>query len=130
VGIYFRQDDLKTAQFLETRLGGRSGFAHSKTEHDGSVSTGESEQKIPVMTAQYIMYDMPDNEILGFWGKRPFLAKRIPIRNESIERTNKPTEAPIVHLFSAVSSFPETAKAEPLSLWRTDPALLRHSHPQ
>ena len=52
--VYFRQDDLRTAQFLETRCGGKSGFAHSKTEHEGSVSTGESEQKIPVITAQYI----------------------------------------------------------------------------
>jgi len=128
--IYFRQDDLRTAQFLETRCGSKSGFAHSKTEHEQGVSKGESEQKIAVITAQYIMYDMPDDEILGFWGKRPFLAKRIPIRNESIERTNKPAEAPIVHLLPSVSSFPESAKAESLSLWRTDPALLRHCHPQ
>jgi type IV secretory pathway TraG/TraD family ATPase VirD4 len=45
--IYFRQDDLETAQYLETRCGSKSGFAHSKTEHEGSTSTGESEQKIP-----------------------------------------------------------------------------------
>src|SRR2546430_3268070 len=42
--IYHRQDDLETAQHLETRCGGKSGFAHSKTEHEGGVSTGESEQ--------------------------------------------------------------------------------------
>src|SRR5262245_50547947 len=42
--IYFRQDDLETAQYLEKRCGSTSGFAHAKTEHDGSVSTGESEQ--------------------------------------------------------------------------------------
>jgi len=75
--IYFRQDDLETAQYLETRCGSKSGFAHSKSEHEGSVSTGESEQKIPVITAQYIMYDMPDDEIIGFWGKRPFIGKGI-----------------------------------------------------
>ena len=76
--IYFRQDDLETAQYLETRCGSKSGFAHSKTEHEGSISTGESEQKIPLITAQYMMYDMPDDEILGFWGKRPFIGKGFP----------------------------------------------------
>jgi hypothetical protein len=60
--IYHRQDDLETAEFLEKRCGGKSGFAHSKTEHEGSVSRGESEQKIPLITAQYVMYDMPDAE--------------------------------------------------------------------
>jgi hypothetical protein len=91
---------------------------------------GESEQKIPVITAQYIMYDMPDDEILGFWGKRPFLAKRIPRRNTPLEGTNEPALAPTVRLLPILSSFPEPAKAEALSTWRTDPALLRHRHPQ
>ena len=80
--IYFRQDDLETAQYLEKRCGSQSGFAHSKTEHEGGVSTGESEQRISLISAQYIMYDMPDDEIIGFWGKRPFIAKRIPRSSE------------------------------------------------
>src|SRR5919199_3840934 len=125
--IYFRQDDLETAQFLETRCGSKSGFAHSKTEHESSVSTGESEQKISLITAQYIMYDMPDDEILGFWGKRPFLAKRIPRPPEPSER--KPAEEPALPLLPAVPSFAEPAKAELLSSWRTDPTLLRHHRP-
>jgi type IV secretory pathway TraG/TraD family ATPase VirD4 len=125
--IYFKQDDLETAQYLETRCGSKSGFAHSKTEHEGSVSTGESEQKIPVITAQYIMYDMPDDEILGFWGKRPFMAKRIPRPNEPPE--SKPAEVPALRLRPATSSFTAPAKAELLSSWRTDPTLLRHHRP-
>ena len=124
--VYFRQDDLRTAQFLETRCGGKSGFAHSKTEHEGSVSTGESEQKIPVITAQYIMYDMPDDEILGFWGKRPFLAKRIPRRNEPAESKSKPDEAPADRLLPASSLVSEPEKVEAPSSWRTDPALFTH----
>jgi type IV secretion system protein VirD4 len=124
--IYFRQDDLETAQYLETRCGSKSGFAHSKTEHEGGISTGESEQKIPVITAQYIMYDMPDDEILGFWGKRPFLAKRIPRPNEPQESNSNPAEVPALRLLPAVSSFPEPAKANLLPSWRTDPTLLRH----
>ena len=127
--IYFRQDDLETAQFLETRCGATSGFAHSKTEHEHSVSTGESEQKISLITAQYIMYDMPDDEIICFWGKRPFVAKRMPRRNNPIEG-HKPAEVSTVHLPAIVSSFSEPARAEAASPWRTDPALLRHRHPR
>ena len=125
--IYFRQDDLETAQYLETRCGSKSGFAHSKTEHEGSVSTGESEQKIPLLTAQYIMYDMPDEEILGFWGKRPFLAKRIPRLTTPPER--KPSAEPAMKLPPAVSSLGAPAHTEGIPPWRTDTTLLRHWQP-
>lgn len=77
--IYYRQDDLDTAKYLEERCGYKSGFAHSKTEHEGGTSKGESEQKIPLVTAQYVMYEMPDFEIIGFHGGvLPFMAKGIP----------------------------------------------------
>jgi len=122
--IYHRQDDLETAQYLENRLGSKSGFAHSKTEHEGHVSSGESEQKIPLLTEQYIMYDMPDDEIICFWGKRPFLAKRIPRPNIPPER--KPSAEPVMRQLPAVSSVAEPAQAELHSSWRTDPTLLRH----
>jgi type IV secretory pathway TraG/TraD family ATPase VirD4 len=127
--IYFRQSDLVTAQHLETRCGGKSGFAHSKTEHEGSISTGESEQKIPLRTAQYFMYDMPDDEIIGFWGKRPFVAKRIPRHVDQAASNSKPAEVSSERLLPAVSLFAEPAKAEAPFSWRTDPALLRFSQP-
>jgi type IV secretion system protein VirD4 len=122
--IYFRQDDLETAQYLEKRCGSKSGFAHSKTEHEGVVSTGESEQRMPLISAQYIMYDMPDEEILGFWGKRPFIAKRIPRLTASL--ASNPAEVPAMRQLPALTSFAEPAKATLLSSWRTDPTLLRH----
>ena len=122
--IYHKQDDLETAQYLETRLGSKSGFAHSKTEHEGSISTGESEQKIPVITAQYIMYDMPDDEIIGFWGKRPFIAKRFPYTKEDEE--SKAPDASAMRLHEAVSTATKPVEAEGHTSWRTDPALLRH----
>jgi type IV secretory pathway TraG/TraD family ATPase VirD4 len=119
--IYHRQDDLETAEHLEKRCGGKSGFAHSKTEHEGSVSRGESEQKIPLITAQYVMYDMPDDEILGFWGKRPFLAKRIP---------KEPDVSTSAETF-VLPTLPDSllTQPEPLPSWREDPALVRHSQP-
>ena len=128
--IYFRQEDLETAQYLETRLGSKSGFAHSKTEHEGSISTGESEQKIPLMTAQYIMYDMPDEEIIGFWGKRPFIGRRIPRPTEPESTDSTPAEVPEMRLLPAVSSYAEPSNAAFPSSWRTDPTLLRHWQPR
>jgi hypothetical protein len=69
-------------------------------------------------------YDMPDDEILGFWGKRPFLAKRIPRPTEPPK--SKPAEVPAKRLLPAISSFAEAPTAELLSSWRMDPTLLRH----
>jgi len=70
-----------------------------------------------------IMYDMPDEEILGFWGKRPFLAKRITRPNQPTGR--KITEEPAVRLLPVASSFAEPAKTERLSSWRMDHNRLR-----
>jgi type IV secretory pathway TraG/TraD family ATPase VirD4 len=123
--LYHKQDDLETAQHLEIRCGSKSGFAHSKTEYEESISRGESEQKIPLITAQYIMYDMPDDEILGFWGKRPFLAKRCPYAFDDEER--KAPEVSRMRLLPVVSTLPEPTETEGHSSWRTDPSLLRHN---
>jgi hypothetical protein len=82
---------------------------------------------MPLISAQYIMYDMPEDEIIGFWGKRPFIAKRIPRPTESLERN--PAEAPAMRQLPALTSFAEPAKAARLSSWRTDPTLLRHHRP-
>jgi type IV secretory pathway TraG/TraD family ATPase VirD4 len=123
--IYHRQDDLETALYLEKRCGGKSGFAHSKTEHEGSVSTGESEQKIPIITAQYIMYDMPDDEILGFWGKRPFLAKRFPKEPEA----STPAKALVLPPLTEGLTESDPATPARLPSWHTDPSLMRHSQP-
>jgi type IV secretory pathway TraG/TraD family ATPase VirD4 len=125
--IYFRQDDLETAQFLETRLGSISGFAHSKTEHEGSISTGESEQKIPLRTAQYIMYDMPDDEIIGFWGKRPFIGKGIPRPTD--HQVSEPIKLPALLPVTETSSETPQPQTEPILSWHGDPALLRHWSP-
>jgi type IV secretory pathway TraG/TraD family ATPase VirD4 len=127
--IYYHQDDLETALYLEKRCGFKSGFAHSKTEHKGgSISTGESEQKLQLITAQYIMYDMPDDEIIGFWGKRPFIGKGIPRPKEHKDKA--PLKLPVL------SSRRETVPESPLpppeirSSWHADPKLFRHWQPR
>ena len=78
--IFYRPADHETAEYLEKSLGYKSGFAHSKTDHEGGVSKGESEQRIPLMTAQEIKL-LGDDEIIGFRsGFRPFRAKRMDWR--------------------------------------------------
>ena len=72
------------------------------------------------------MYDMPEDEILGFWGKRPFLANRIPRRTEPPE--SKPVEFPASQQLPAESSFEEPETPQLHSSWRTDPTLLRYSY--
>jgi type IV secretory pathway TraG/TraD family ATPase VirD4 len=119
--IYFKQEDLETSQYLETRCGSKSGFAHSKTEHEGYISTGENEHKIPLITAQYIMYDMPDDEILGFWGKRPFIAKAIPFPQN--HKDPEPLKLPALRSVIEISSETPPPHPEPLASWHDDPAL-------
>jgi type IV secretory pathway TraG/TraD family ATPase VirD4 len=54
--LYFRPDDLPTAEFLERRFGKRSRFATSHTRYvDKEGSEGYSEQSVALMTAQEIM---------------------------------------------------------------------------
>jgi type IV secretory pathway TraG/TraD family ATPase VirD4 len=43
--------DYETAVFIEKILGFKSDFARSKNEHEGGMSTGENEQRIPLMPA-------------------------------------------------------------------------------
>jgi type IV secretory pathway TraG/TraD family ATPase VirD4 len=125
--IYFKQEDLETAQFLEIRAGSKSGFAHSKTEYEDHVSTGESEHKIPLITAQYVMYDMPDDEILGFWGKRPFIGKALPIPEELKHRTPMMLPAlPPVTKMSPDTLLPQT---EPVPSWHDDQTLFDRQQP-
>jgi type IV secretory pathway TraG/TraD family ATPase VirD4 len=123
--IYYRQDDLETALYLEKRCGYTSGFALSKTETEGgSISTGESEQKMPLITAQYIMYDMPDDEIIGFWGKRPFIGKGIP-RPTAYQEAEQ-VQLPALTSAADTTSVPPAPEPETLSSWHADPTLLRH----
>jgi type IV secretory pathway TraG/TraD family ATPase VirD4 len=52
--LYYRQASQETAEYLQKSLDYKSGFAHSKTDHEGAISKGESEREIPLMSAQEI----------------------------------------------------------------------------
>ena len=48
--LYYRPNDIATAQYLEQRLGSRSAYAHATTTHEGQeISQGLSERPIPLL---------------------------------------------------------------------------------
>src|SRR6266478_1121812 len=81
VSAYFTKFHKQSRQFRATFkqkwLGDTSGFAHSETDHEGTISKGSSEQRIALMTAQEIK-QLADDEIIG-WHRNlpPFRAKRM-----------------------------------------------------
>jgi type IV secretion system protein VirD4 len=81
--IRFVPADKETAKDIEEDLYYKSGFAHSKTEHEGSTSSGENEQRIPVLSAHQIRFEMDIEEVIGFRAGirlRPFKARRMDWR--------------------------------------------------
>ncbi len=79
------------------------------------------------------MYDMPDDQIIGFWGKRSFIGKGIPRPKNYIEAA--PLQLP--DLASTTETVGEPAapepetppEPEPPTSWRNDPQLFRHWQP-
>src|SRR5207248_2550316 len=69
--LYHRPTDLSTAQYLELRCGKQSAYAYSITEREGTEpSEGQTEQAIPLLTAQDIL-QLSDEEIIGFHRRLP-----------------------------------------------------------
>src|SRR5207248_8572820 len=69
--LYHRPTDLSTAQYLELRCGKQSAYAYSITEREGTEpSEGQTEQAIPLLTAQDIM-QLRDEEIICFHRRLP-----------------------------------------------------------
>jgi type IV secretory pathway TraG/TraD family ATPase VirD4 len=71
-------DDLENMQHIERLLGYTSGFARSKSEHEGGgETTGESEQRIPLIPAHETDLIGETEVILKRSGIRPILAERL-----------------------------------------------------
>jgi type IV secretion system protein VirD4 len=82
--------DIATPEYIERACGYTSGFAHSKTDHETSRSTGESEQRVPLMPAHESRH-LDDGEIIGLVnGLHPFREKRLN-RYEFPELTKRGT---------------------------------------
>src|SRR5512132_1289093 len=70
-------DDYETMAHIARILGPTSGFAHSKSEHEGGVTTtGESEQKVPLIPAHETDLIDQTKVIIKRSGIRPILAER------------------------------------------------------
>jgi len=77
--IFYRpaRADIATPEFIERACGYRSGFAHSKTAHDNSTSTGESEQRVALIPGHETT-QMGPKEVIGLVnGLRPFREQRL-----------------------------------------------------
>jgi type IV secretion system protein VirD4 len=128
--LYYRQASHETATYLEGRLGRRSDFARSLTEHEGAqTSQGQSEQGVPLLTAQAIT-QLGDTELIGFHRHLPpFRATRMDWRAFSRLVSRRalapPLLAPLPSLPQALDASPAAAPRKPLASWHFDPQLFR-----
>jgi hypothetical protein len=88
--------DYATAAFIEKILGLKSVFAHSKNEHEGGVSTGENEQRIPLMPAYESGHIGKTQVLVKKDGKWPTIAERLDWRGiPELERRANMTPPPL-----------------------------------
>jgi type IV secretion system protein VirD4 len=75
--IFYRQKGT-TAKYLEEEVGYRSAYSHSQSTREGGTQTqGESEQRVPLWTANQFK-QMKDEDVIIFHHNLPaFLAKRM-----------------------------------------------------
>jgi type IV secretory pathway TraG/TraD family ATPase VirD4 len=126
-------DDFETMQHIETLLGYTSGYAHSKSEHaGGATTTGESEQKIPLIPAHETDLIGETEVIIKRSGIRPILAERLDWRRfpELEARYGMPPSrvAPLPAFEQHFTKGQEYAFASGSS-WQLSPELTRRGRP-
>jgi type IV secretion system protein VirD4 len=96
--------DYETMLFIEQILGYQSGFAHSRNEHEGGTSTGENEQRVPLMSASETEFLGETEVIVKRSGIRPTIAQRLDWRliPELAQRANM--ELPTLPKLSALEN--------------------------
>jgi type IV secretion system protein VirD4 len=72
--------DIETTKFMEEILGYTSGFAHSQNAHAGGMSTGENEQRIPLLPAYETELLADTQVIVKRSGIRAAIAERLDWR--------------------------------------------------
>ncbi len=99
--LYYRSNDLSTAQYLELRCGTKSGFAKSTTARSGeNTSEGHAERPVPLITAQEIM-QFKDTDVLGFHRRLPpFKLKRLAWYQHALLRKRHSMKAPLLPILS------------------------------
>src|SRR5205085_9971454 len=112
--IYYRPTDLATAEYLERRLGEKSGYARSETMRtDAEIAKGKSEQAVELMTAQEIM-QMRDEQIVLFHRHLPAMkAYRVSwIGNSVFERRRKIPPPPLATIPECEIQLPAQAQIQ------------------
>jgi type IV secretory pathway TraG/TraD family ATPase VirD4 len=130
--VYYRPSSHETAEDLQKWLGDTSGFAHSETDHEGTISKGSAEQRVALMTAQEIK-QLEDDEIIG-WHRNlpPFRAKRMNWRRFPLLRQRQAIPPPPLSALPPLEENlpePATRKPVPLASWHMDPNLFRKWRP-
>jgi len=105
--LYYPPNDLATAQQIQERLGKQSAYAHSHTLKEGEeTSSGLSEQGVPLMTPQEIMYQ--DDEAVICFHRRlhPFKLKRMDFRQHEPFRQTYSLPVPELPLLPQITDLP------------------------
>ena len=112
--LYYRPVDLATAQHIQDRLGRHSAFAHSTTEREGGeTSSAETEQPIPLLTAQEIM-QLRDEEIICFHRQYPpFRCDRVDWRSHPLLQQRRSIPASELSILPSLSDIPIGDTEEP-----------------
>ena len=112
--IYYRPTDVATAEYLERRLGQKSGYARSETSRtDAEIAKGKSEQAVELMTAQEIM-QMRDEQIVLFHRHFPAMkAYRVSwIGNSIFEKRRKIPPPPLANIPECKVTLPAQAQVQ------------------
>jgi len=111
--IYYRPTDYATAHYLQERIGRRSAYAHSTTEQqDGRTSESQSEQGIPLLTAQDVQR-LKDDEVICFHRSLPpFKLRRMDWRQHPILAKRRSAPAPKVPTLEPLPDLPMLTSAE------------------
>lgn len=105
--LYYRPTDLVTAEYLEHRIGRKSAYAKSITERGKAESShGQSEQGIPLLTAQEIM-QLKDEQVIGFHRRLPpFKIRRVDWRHHTPLKKRRQQQPPHLSALPPLAAFP------------------------
>jgi type IV secretion system protein VirD4 len=111
--MYYRPIDLSTAQQIQERLGRQSAYAHSTTEREGAqTSQGQTEQPVPLLTAQEIM-QLKDEEIICFHRRKPpFKLSRMDWRTHPLLQKRRNIPSPELPTLPQIADIPMRSRGQ------------------
>lgn len=130
--IFYRpaKADNETAEYIEKCLSYKSGFAHSKTEYEHGESQGESETRIPLMTANEIKLIDKTKVFVEMEGIRSIIMERLDWRRFPVLAQRQRIPPPRLSALPGLEQRVDSAwpNPQPLASWRLDPGMLRRQN--